>query len=164
MRLEAAVDRALGGLLAGLMGLAVVNVTWQVVARYGLASPSSFTDELSRFVLIWIGLLGMARGVGQHLHLAMDFAAQRLHGRRREWLGIAVEAVVAGFAGVVLVGGGGRLVWVTWQLEQQSAALGAPLAAIYVALPLAGVLILFYTTGFVRVRLARLRRAGREVV
>ncbi len=60
MRAGSAVSRALDAVLVVLMALVVLNVAWQVVSRYGLGRPSSFTDELSRFLLVWIGLLGAA--------------------------------------------------------------------------------------------------------
>ena len=47
-------------ILATLMGLLVIDVIWQVSTRFILNNPSSFTDELARFLLIWLGLLGAA--------------------------------------------------------------------------------------------------------
>lgn len=154
------VDRVLGATLAGLMALAVVNVTWQVVARYLLGQPSSFTDELARFVLIWIGLLGAAHGVGRRVHLSMSLVATRVTGVRREWLGVAIDLTVAAFAVTVLVVGGSRLVWLTLELGQDSAALGLPLGFVYLALPVSGLLITYYAATFVRTRLRRLRSGG----
>ena len=138
------VDTALGWAVAGLMGLSVVNVLWQVATRFVLDSPSTFTDELARFLLIWVGLLGAAYAAGQKMHLAIDLLPRALSGRRRHGLGVAIEASVAAFALAVMVGGGLRLVWLTWALEQRSAALAVPLAVVYSVLPLAGLLVAFY--------------------
>jgi TRAP-type C4-dicarboxylate transport system permease small subunit len=154
------VDRAVEVTLAGLMALAVVNVSWQVVARYVLGEPSSFTDELSRFVLIWIGLLGAAHGVGRRMHLSMNLLTARMTAPRRERLAVVVDLLVALFAVAVMVVGGTRLVLLTLDLGQDSAALGVPLGIVYLALPVSGLLITYYTLGFVRVRLRRLRRGG----
>ena len=41
------IDKGLELLLIGLMALLVVDVLWQVLSRYVLASPSSFTDEVA---------------------------------------------------------------------------------------------------------------------
>lgn len=160
VRAAGRVARAVDAVLVLLMALVVVNVAWQVVSRYGLGRPSSFTDELSRFLLVWIGLLGAARGVGRREHLSMNVLAARLSGVRREWLGIAVDLAVAAFALLVLVGGGGGLMALSFGLGQRSAALGVPLGLVYLVLPVSGLLIAGYAFGFVAHRVRRLRSGG----
>ena len=142
--LKGRVDTALGWAVALLMGLSVVNVLWQVATRFVLGDPSTFTDELARYLLIWVGLLGAAYASGQRLHLAIDLLPQALGGRRRAALGVAIRLAVFAFAATVMVGGGARLVWLTADLDQTSAALGVPLGAVYAVLPLSGLLIAYY--------------------
>ncbi len=137
-------DRSLGAVLAGLMGLAVANVVWQVVSRYLLDAPSSFTDELARFLLVWIGLLGAAYGVGQRLHLAIDLLPATLDRKWNRTIEIAGSVLVLGFAIGVLTLGGGRLVELTASLGQTSPALGVPMALVYLVLPLTGLIIAAY--------------------
>ena len=43
-----------------VMVLLVICVTWQVFSRYVLQIPSTVTDEIARFSMIWVGLLGAA--------------------------------------------------------------------------------------------------------
>jgi TRAP-type C4-dicarboxylate transport system permease small subunit len=138
------VDCVVGAALAALMGAAVLNVLWQVASRFLLGDPSSFTDEAARFLLVWIGLLGAAHVAGQRRHLAIELLPQRLDRRGRALLGLAGEAVVAGFALAVLVVGGARLVALTLELGQRSPALGVPLGWVYAVLPVSGVLVLFH--------------------
>lgn len=40
------------------VGLLVVIAGWQVVARYILAHPPAWTEEMARFMMVWAGLLG----------------------------------------------------------------------------------------------------------
>jgi TRAP-type C4-dicarboxylate transport system permease small subunit len=142
--LKARVDTALGWLLAALMGLAVVNVLWQVFTRYVMGSPSAYTDELSRYLLIWVGLVGAAYAAGKRMHLAIDILPSKLRGRAREALLLVIEAAVFLFAAVVMVFGGARLVALQLMLEQTSAALRVPLGYVYLALPVSGLLMMFY--------------------
>lgn len=144
-----AVDRTLGWVLVALMGIAVANVLWQVFTRFVLADPSSFTDELARYLLIWIGLLGASYAAGKKMHLAIDLLPAKLVGRPRFYLGVLIETCIFLFALSVLVFGGIRLVALTLTLGQTSAALHVPLGYVYLALPLSGLLILFYTVGAV---------------
>jgi TRAP-type C4-dicarboxylate transport system permease small subunit len=157
--LKGRVDTALGWTVAALMGLSVLNVLWQVASRYVLGAPSAFTDEAARFLLIWVSLLGAAYASGQRLHLAIDLLPRALHGRARARLGLALQGAVALFALVVMVGGGLRLVGLSFLLGQRSAALGLPLGAVYLVLPLAGVLIAYYAAEALRDPLRTLRGA-----
>jgi TRAP-type C4-dicarboxylate transport system permease small subunit len=152
------VDYVLAWALVVLMGGSVVNVLWQVATRFVLGDPSAFTDELARYLLIWIGLLGGAYAVGKQLHLAIDLLPMRLAGRPGgSVLTIVIKSVVFLFALFVLVLGGGRLVYIVTVLGQTSAALGVPLGVVYLVLPLSGLLIMYYTSTFIyeHVRLVR---------
>ncbi len=144
-RAARAVDRVLETFLVGLMAAMVASVLWQVVSRYVLASPSSWTEELTRYLLIWLGLLGACLTFRRGQHLAMEVVVERLGaGPRRAAAAVSLLAVAA-FSIAVLLVGGVNLVRLTLQLEQRSAALGVPLGWVYLALPLSGALLLFYT-------------------
>ena len=138
-------DRLLESVLVLLMIGLVFDVVWQVFARYVLQNPSSFTDELARYLLIWVGYLGAAYGTGKKVHLAIDILASKLTTRR---LGVlhrnSVALLIISFAFLVLVIGGGRLVYITVILEQSSSALGVPLGLVYSVIPLSGMLIITY--------------------
>ncbi len=156
-RFKAALDTALGWALTAMMGLAVLNVLWQVFTRFVLGNPSSFTDELARYLLIWVGLFGAAYATGKGAHLAIDLLKTRLTGRALHWHGIGVAVAVALFAFSVMVVGGAKLVALSFLLGQTSAALRVPLGVVYLALPASGALIVCYLVLFVieRVRLLR---------
>jgi TRAP-type C4-dicarboxylate transport system permease small subunit len=131
--------------LVALMTTLVLNVLWQVASRYLLNDPSSFTDELARYLLIWTGFLGAAYGTGKHIHLAIDLIPSRLTSAYAKlWHGLLVNSLVALFAVGVMIIGGARLVYVTWVLEQRSSALGIPLGLVYLIIPISGVIILLY--------------------
>lgn len=67
------IDKGLELSLIFLMAFLVVDVLWQVLSRYILVSPSSVTDELAGYLLIWVGLLGAAYVSGKNEHLAIRF-------------------------------------------------------------------------------------------
>ncbi len=142
--LRRGLERALGGVITVLLSAMVLNVVWQVFSRFVLGTPSSYTEELARYLMIWLGLLGGAYGVGTKSHLAVDFLVAGLAGRARLWAHAAIEAAVLVFAAAVMVGGGVRLMWVTFTLGQTSAALGLKLGYVYAAVPLAGAGIVLF--------------------
>lgn len=146
MKLRKTIDNILYWVLVSLMGLMVLNVLWQVASRYLLQAPSSFTDELSRFLLIWVGLLGAGYATGKKLHLAIDLLPAYLQGKKSgAWLNVLINILVAIFAILVLIWGGSNLVYITLILEQPSAALGVPLGYIYTVIPISGILTLYYS-------------------
>jgi len=156
------VDRVLEWLLVAFMSLMVVNVLWQVVTRFLLRNPSSFTEEIARYLLVWVGVLGGAYAVGKRIHLAIDLLPSKLEGRGKALLGLFIEACVFVFAALVLVFGGSGLVWLTLDLGQTSAALQIPLGFVYLVLPLSGLLMMFYSWLHGAEALNRLRAPGDE--
>lgn len=137
-------DKAVGFLLVVILGIMVLNVTWQVASRYVFQAPSSFTDELSRYLLIWLGMLGAAYVAGQNGHLAIDILPQKLKGRKKIRLQIFICIVILAFVLPVMILGGSNLVYITYVLGQKSATLQVPLAYVYAIIPLSGLLVAYY--------------------
>ncbi|MEN8790491.1 MAG: TRAP transporter small permease [Flavobacteriaceae bacterium] len=138
------VDRILEHLLVTLFTIMLLSVLWQVFSRFLLKAPSTITDEISSYGLIWVGLLGAAYATGKKLHLAIDLLPDRLVSKRKILFDGFVYMAVALFSLTVLVIGGSRLCWITFTLGQKSAALEIPLGFVYLVLPLSGLLILYY--------------------
>ena len=146
-------DKFLRGMLIVLMASLVLAVTWQVVSRYLFASPSSWTEEVARFLLIWIGTLGAAYAFRTNMHIGLDLLPRKLTGvaaRNLHWFTLAVIIVFAFTVLVIGAGsgsgvGGGSLVYLTWDLRQYSAVLGLPISFVYSVIPLTGVLIVIYS-------------------
>lgn len=145
MKLRRAIDHTLYTALVVLMAIMVLNVLWQVASRYLVGSPSSFTDELARYLLIWVGLLGASYVTGKKMHLAIDILPSTLQGKKERNLNIFINTIVALFAFFVMVWGGIKLVYITLTLEQTSATLNLPLGYVYSVLPLSGLIIIYYS-------------------
>ena len=145
MTIRKKIDKAIEFALVALMSILVLDVLWQVFSRYVLASPSSFTDELAGFLLIWIGLLGAAYVAGKNEHLAIDLLLQKTKGAKKRRLQIFINAIVGVFALFVMVFGGVWLVYTRFYLGVSSAALALPLGYVYLIVPISGILTTYYT-------------------
>ena len=77
-------DKILETVVVLLMGSIVLTIVWQVVSRYVFNSPSEFTDELSRYLLIWVGILGAAYVTGTRGHIAIDFFMDKYFSSRKK--------------------------------------------------------------------------------
>ena len=146
MKVKLFLDQFIQVLIALLMALMVINVTWQVFSRYVMGDPSSFTDELSRYMMIWLGLAGAAYVSGKNGHLAIDILPEKLQGNKLLALQLFIHSMVVFFGLVIMIWGGGNLVYITQTLQQKSATLQIPLSWIYGIIPISGVLVVFYHT------------------
>jgi TRAP-type C4-dicarboxylate transport system permease small subunit len=144
MELRKKVDKILGYALILIMGIMVINVLWQVFTRFIVGIPSSFTDELARYLMIWLGILGAAYVSGQNMHVAIDVLPLRASAKTQKKLKLIVYIMIIVFAVLAMVMGGLRLVYITYVLDQHSPALQIPLAAVYFVIPLSGALIIYY--------------------
>ena len=144
MNFEHKLNRILEVALVILMSLLVLDVLWQVTSRYILSSPSSFTDELAGFLLIWVGVLGAAYVAGRKEHLAIDILIQRSSPARQRLLLYIIYSLILLFALSVMVTGGVILMYTRFALQVKSAALQLPLGYVYSVLPVSGLIIVFY--------------------
>ncbi|WP_076418151.1 MULTISPECIES: TRAP transporter small permease [Colwelliaceae] len=136
--------KAISYLVVILMVSIVATVLWQVFSRYVLLSPSSGSGEISRFLLIWLGLLGSTYCYQQNSHLSLDILARKLSAQKQAYLARFVHLMVFLFSLTVLVVGGVNLVTTTLDPVQLSAVLGVKMAYVYSVMPLTG--IIFCTT------------------
>jgi TRAP-type C4-dicarboxylate transport system permease small subunit len=143
------VDFVLKWILVFIMGAMTVNVLWQVFTRFILQSPSSYTEELARYMLIWIGILGASYVAGQKMHLAIDLLSTKLNKVNKSYLEIIIQICIFLFSLFVMVVGGVRLVQITLTLNQISAALQIPLGYVYTVVPISGALMMFYSFTFI---------------
>jgi TRAP-type C4-dicarboxylate transport system permease small subunit len=136
-------------LLIILIAVMVLDVSWQVFTRFILQDPSSYTEELAGFLLIWIGLLGSSYALYTKSHLGIDIITSKLTGFKKQLSQIMIHIIVILFALSILVIGGIRLVNITLTLNQISPALGIPMGYVYLVLPFTGVLMIYYSLVFI---------------
>lgn len=139
------IDKIVEVILITILAIMLVNVVWQVVSRYLIGVPSTATDELSRYGLIWLGIMGGAYATGQGLHLAIDILPNSLKGRKKEILEGLINATIFLFSAIVMIMGGIKLTYLTYSLGQVSSSLGVQLGVIYAIVPISGLLICYYS-------------------
>lgn len=138
--------KALEKLLVVFMWLMVFAVVWQVFTRFVINSPSVFTDELSRYLMMWVGILGGAYVYALKRHLAIEVLSDRINERQQIYLNIVISAFVILFSTIVLIYGGVHVVSTTLEFNQVSPSLSffgnnLPMGYIYMVAPLSGVFI-----------------------
>ncbi len=108
MNLLALLDRVAEILVAAvrwtcivLATLLFVIVVAAVVARYGFDRAVSWTEEVPRYLLIWISFLAAAVGVLRRDHVGFDVLFNALPGRLRRVLGVLLGLMILGFGWIV---------------------------------------------------------------
>lgn len=126
------------------MGTLVLDVVWGVMTRYLIGEQAKWTEELARFLLIWVSMLGGALAFRRREHLGIDFLIGLMDtdvrgGMHKFKQGIVCFSVIA-----VFLYGGFRIVWDALVAQQTTPALGLKMGYVYSAVPLAGIFILLF--------------------
>ncbi|GAB2737733.1 TRAP transporter small permease [Salinifilum aidingensis] len=135
-------DRALAAVCVTLFALLVVTVSWQVFTRQVLGEPSSWSEELAKYVFVWLGMFGAALVFSERGHIAVDVFVRKFPARPRRVVAALVQLAVLAFSALALVWGGARLTSVAW--GQRLTALPGHLGIVYVVMPITGVIIAAY--------------------
>jgi TRAP-type C4-dicarboxylate transport system permease small subunit len=143
--LRDALTRGLELFLVATMALLVADVVWGVFTRYALGQQAKWSEELARFLLVWVSLLGGAVAFGTRAHLGVDYFVNRLHPDARKLTAVVAHLAVLFFAAAVLLFGGTRVVSEALALEQTTPALGWKMGWVYLALPISGFFVVLYT-------------------
>src|SRR5258708_5720179 len=121
--------------MAATVAILIVPVTLQIISRYTALIPSwIWTGELSRFLFIWMVMLGARMGFREGSHSVVDVLPD-LPPRANAFLQIVTNFLVLVFA-LVFVWWGIAFVRFGWDQTSELAEL--PMAFIFMAWPVAG--------------------------
>jgi len=134
-------------ILAIILGIIVLVMFAQVVFRYTLNNSLSWSEELAKYLFIWLCFLGAAVGIRDRIHIGVDFLADRLPVKWKQYLELFNIFLITGFCGIIAAVG---FLWVFKTSGTLSPAIRLPLnIAFYAALPTASLLSVVY--GIIRI-------------
>ncbi len=124
-----------------LMAAISVIIFIQVVSRYVFNNSLTWSEEVGRYVLIWITFLGASIGVKKYSHIGIDFLYEKLTLKNKTILDLIIVLLGLLLSFIMLYYG--------WQLAymarfQKSSALLIPMTIPYAALPVSGLLIFIH--------------------
>lgn len=99
-------DLLLGAICCLVLAIMVGIACWQVVSRYILGVPSTLTEEMLRFLLVWVSMLGMAFVAGQKQHISLTILLDKVSPTIRGWWNIILQVIFIAFSIWVLIIGG----------------------------------------------------------
>jgi TRAP-type C4-dicarboxylate transport system permease small subunit len=134
-KLIAAYHQLLTWLMVATVAILIIPVTLQIISRYTALIPSYiWTEELSRFLFIWMVMLGAMIGIREGTHFEVDVWPE-LSPRANALLRIVSHIFVLIFA-LVFVYWGIKFVQFGWYQESELAEL--PMPFIFLAWPITG--------------------------
>ena len=136
------VEKVLDTVMRFLMALAMLTLlvfgTWQIFTRWILGNPSTFTDELLRYVLIIAGFIGSAYCFYRDEHLALTLITDKAKGPFKLCLDIFIEICILFFVIYVFIFGGFKLANTATNV---SSVMHIPMKTLFMIEPICGILI-----------------------
>lgn len=122
-----------------LMAFLVAIVVLSVFFRYILLSPLTWSEEVGRYVMIWVGFLAASIAMREGLHVSVDFVLQWVTPGIAAWLRRLARGAMGGFL-LIVTGYGFVLVTNLW--DQWSPVMGIRMTWPYLAIPVGSLLML----------------------
>lgn len=139
-RSERALDAAIQPIVFLGMAALIGVITLQIVSRVFFTAVG-WTEEVARFLLVWITFLGATLAFQRGRHIAVTFVVEALPLRLAQLARIAAVLVALGFL-IVLIVIGYRYMQV--QSFQRSASLRLSMTYVYAVIPLSAAIMAWY--------------------
>lgn len=150
-------NKILETVLAVLVAFMVIGCFWQVFTRFILNNPSKYTEELLRYMLIWLTMLGVPYAYGKERHLSINLFTKNFSQKGDLSTKILIEILITFLSIFVMIAGGWMVT--TNSAGQISPALHLPMQVYYICVPISGVLMVLYSV----TRLAAFLKQWKEV-
>lgn len=141
--LRTILNKALNVLAGVSLTVMVLLTCWQVITRYLLNNPSTWSEELVSYLFAWSTMFGAAIVSGERGHMNIPILVDRMGPLARKGFHIFSEVVALLFAAAILVFGGVQITDLA--MGQMTSSLGVAVGVFYVVLPLCGALIVLYS-------------------
>ncbi|HCR99145.1 MAG: TRAP transporter small permease [Halomonas sp.] len=138
--IERGLDTVLQPVVFAGMAALIGVITLQIVSRV-FFTAFGWTEEVARFLLIWITFLAGTLAFQRGHHIAVTFAVDALPARLRQIARILAVMVVIAFM-ITLVVIGYRYMQV--QSFQKSASLRVPMSYVYAVMPISAAIMAWY--------------------
>ncbi len=129
------------GVIFVCMAAISVVILAQVFSRYVLGSSIFWAEELARYLMIWMGLVGASLALRQGSHVAITLLLDKLGQRSRPWVLLLGRAVMAVFLFVLIKEGIGHA---SFFISQKSPAMRISMLWAYSAMYVGGAFMAFH--------------------
>lgn len=128
---------------AGVFAILTTLTIWQVLTRYLLSNPSTWSEELASYLFAWVTLLGAAYVFGKREHMNIPIITDKVSPKVQRVFGIINEVIILFFAIFVMIYGGLSITSLT--MGQMSSSLPIQMGYFYAAIPISGAFTALYS-------------------
>ena len=139
IRFNDAMNKVFGYFLAFVLAFMIVIIFWQVIARYVVGSSLSWSEELSRFLMIFLVLIGSSIALRDGKLIAVEVVQDALKGNAKKCLKIIAQLISIVFY-VILIKYGMEVA--NSFGNQVAPGTRISMYFIYLSLPIGGLLLL----------------------
>jgi len=132
--------RLVANLCVAVIFVMLLLLMTQVLMRYFLGAPPSWTEELAIILFTWLVLLYATVGLREGFHVAVETIPARFT-RLHAWADRLVAALAILFGWVMLTAG---IAYVGRTTGQRTAALQIPIEVLYLSVPVCGALFILH--------------------
>lgn len=136
-------DKVMRVFCAASFAVMTLLTVWQVLTRYLMNNPSTWSEELTSYIFAWVTILGAAYVFGKREHMVIPVIIERFSIENQRKLAIFSEITIFLFAIIILVYGGISITLLG--MGQLSSSLGVPMGVFYSIIPISGVFTVIYT-------------------
>jgi TRAP-type C4-dicarboxylate transport system permease small subunit len=133
----------------------IVLTVIQVLSRYVLKMPVTFTEEMGRFLFIWVSFLGAALVMKNDSHMRLDILKDKLSTRVTTALELFVYTAILIFS-VVVFSESFRLIKAT--TRQIAPVSRLPMAVVYLVLPISTFFMSLYSVRYMYLAIKNIAR------
>lgn len=137
-----------------LLVLLVLDVWFGILLRYVIPLPLTFTEELARYLMIWMALMAVSSGIVYREHIGVEYVFSRFPVPMQRWVAVAFDVLAFAFFFVLLWYGidfverGFNRVTMIYGMPKGYPFLGVPLAAAVACIQLVLVGLRDFHSGF----------------
>jgi len=142
-KVEAWILKAVISVSIGIMVVLCIVTFMQVVMRYVFQNPPYWSEELARFLMVWVSFLGFNVVLLRRSEMTVTFFAERFPLASQRLRETVVTVLIIAFLGLAVYHG---TIFAVESSRVRSVALQVPLTFVYVSLPLS-----FLLAGFLYV-------------
>ncbi len=128
-------------LIGILMGIMVVDIFYQVVLRYVFRNANTWSDELARYSMMWIVMLGSPVVFRRNQHIKVDLFIEKVPPKFRKIIKFTLYVVMIFYLAVLFKGGLTMTINASVQL---SPGMELNMAVMYASILIGTVLMILY--------------------
>ena len=130
-------------ILVILLVLLVVMVFFQVINRFILRIPAAWTEEIGRFLFVWVSAVGIALALRKKAHVGLSMIVDSLPKGLRKIIQLIAKIIMLAFYLIILYWGS---IWSYYGLMESTNSLQwVPMFYVYIAIPFSALLLIIFS-------------------